>query len=284
MSEGAVEPEVVTPGVTPEGDGAYKTLIGSLPEGLQQDPNLARHTSFEELAKEYAHLVPAIGRKGVLMPQEGNEQDIHRFLKELGRPDDASGYDRGDFTPPEGLPWDQDNEAELTSLMHSAGITQGQYEKLLRGYAELQAKSFSTVMETAKADHAKQVETLRSELGAAYEPSVNLAARAMQKVFGENAELLLQSRMADGNVLGNNPDFVRGMISVAKMFGEDELITDAGGRGPMGKTPAEAKAAIKAHEADKEFMARYMNPKDIGHAEANAEMDSLYAQAYPEGR
>jgi hypothetical protein len=286
VSEGAVETPVQTsierPGQESGGDSAYQTLVSTLPEGLRGDVNIQRHQSFEELAKEYANLVPAVGRKGVLLPKEDDQNDIARFLGELGRPEDPSGYDRGDFTPPEDLPWDPDVEAKLTQLMHSAGITQGQYDKLLRGYAEMQGEMYKGVIQGAHQDNQEQVAKLQAELGASYEPSVNMAARAMKTIFGESAERVLQHRGADGNVLGNNPDFIKGMIAVSKMLGEDRLLTDASGRGPMAMTPAEAKQKILEKQSDKEFWEAYTNTKHIGHAAANAEMDALYAQAHPE--
>ena len=111
---------------------------------------------------------------------------------------------------------------------------------------------------------------------------MNLASRAIQNIFGEEkGEIFLHSVLPDGTKLGNNNEFIKGMMTISEMFKDDSLVRDATSGIPMAKTPAEAKREISAKNSDTEFMERYLNPKATGHAEANAEMDALYAQAHP---
>ncbi len=286
MSEGAV-PRMETPEVvgqteeTGESTGAWQTLVGSLPEGLQQDVNIGRHQSFESMANEYANLVPAIGKKGVLLPKADDVQDVHRFLKELGRPDAPDGYDLTEFTPNEGMPWSQENQDSLLKLCHDSGVTQGQLGKLLNGYTNLQMEQYQSIIDHSQNDYDTQAQVLQKELGASYQRSVNLASRAIEHLFKENGESMLQARLADGTVLGNNPTFIKGMIELAGLIGEDNLVSDGGMMAPGAMTPAEAKSKIAAKQNDKDFMDAYLTPSHAGHPAANAEMDSLYAQAHP---
>ena len=61
------------------------------------------------LARVFPRL-PMLGKKGLILPDESNPQDVARFLKEIGRPETVEGYERGEFQPPEGLPWDPEAE------------------------------------------------------------------------------------------------------------------------------------------------------------------------------
>jgi hypothetical protein len=268
-----------------EQQGGWQTLIESLPEDIRGSEHLTRHGGFEPMAREFLGLTSAVGKKGVLLPKEDDPKDIARWLKEIGRPDSASDYSRGDFKPTEGMPWDEEVERKLTQLCHDSGVSQPQYEKLLAGFAKIQDETFNATIQAGDSDYQERMAELKKEFGGDLERRQNLCSRAMKHLFGseEAVEAITQARLADGRVVGNMPGFIKGMMAAIDLVGEDRLLGE-GERAPAGAmTPEKAKAAIKEKEADKGFMAAYLNTSDPGHAAANAEMATLYAQAHPDG-
>jgi len=174
MSE-AVAPIDVSQNTTTAGEQAtagieenFSSLLSSLPEELRGNVNIGRHKNFESLAKEYAGSQALIGKKGVILPGE-DQADIARFLKELGRPDSPADYDRKDFTPPESINWSEQIEEKLTGLLHASGVTQGQFEKLIPGYAALQEQEYEAMQQAVTAHQQEQVALLKSELGSSYD-------------------------------------------------------------------------------------------------------------------
>ena len=103
MSEAA--PENVDPGTAPEPAPEPAPQPTSWRDGLSDDlrnhPGLQKYEDVGALAKGFLSQSELVGRKGVILPKEGDAEDRQRFYSELGRPESVEGYDLGDFAPPE---------------------------------------------------------------------------------------------------------------------------------------------------------------------------------------
>jgi len=106
-----------------------------------------------------------------------------------------------------------------------------------------------------------------------------LAQRTMSHLFGEDAELLLTARLADGTLVGNHPIFIKGIIKAASGIGEDQLPVDSAvtRAGSNAMTPEAARVEIDRLMADKEFNDAYLTAGHVDHVAAQARMDELYA-------
>lgn len=290
MTAGNPPGEVAAPAATPEATpaapvggtpepSAWRTMAESLPESIQANPEFQKHGNLESLAQEYVNIIPTIGRKGVILPVEGDQADSDRFWGELGRPQSPADYDIQAFQVPEGLPWDEGQAMEMIALCHKANVTNKQMQVLLPGYASIQNSMFQAIGVDSEQHRAQIEQNMQTELGATYKSQINLASRTMQHLFGEDADGLLTARLADGTMVGNHPVFIRGIIKAAMAVGEDSLPTDAaastGGAGAM--TPEAAKQEIDRLMSDTNFSEAYLTSGHIDHAAAQARMDELYA-------
>jgi len=254
-------------------------MAEGLPEAIRANPEFQKHGNLESLAQEYVNIIPTIGRKGVILPQEGDQADSDRFWSELGRPATPAEYDIQDFQVPEGLPWDEGQAMEMIKLCHDANVTNEQIKVLLPGYARIQNEMFQAIGYDSQQNLARTEQAMQQELGATYKSQINVASRTMQHLFGDDAESLLTARLADGTMVGNNPIFIRGIIKAGMSVGEDNLPTDAaasrGGAGAM--TPAAASQEIQKLMGDPKFNEAYLTAGHVDHAAAQARMDELYA-------
>ncbi len=266
------------PSPAPE-PSAWRTMAEGLPENIRSNPEFQKHGNLESLAQEYVNIIPTIGRKGVILPQEGNQADSDRFWAELGRPASPADYDIQSFQVPEGLPWDEGQAMEMIALCHSANVTNEQIKVLLPGYAKIQNEMFQAIGYDSQQHLAKTQQVMQEELGATYQSSINVASRTMQHLFGEDAEGLLTARLADGTMVGNHPVFIRGMIKAGMSVGEDNLPTDAAASrgGSHAMTPEAANQEIQKLMADPKFNEAYLTAGHVDHAASQARMDELYA-------
>ena len=237
-------------------NNSFQTLVGTLDPSLAANPNIQRHSDMDSMAKEYVNLVSKIGEKGLIPPKRGDEADRERFYNELGRPASPGEYNFGDFSIPEGLPWDDNVGMQLVKEMWDQGLTQDQVPPLVQKY----------------------VSNLQQELGSAYTERMNMAHRAVTEYFGsENVDNILSTRLENGVQLGDWMPFVKAMMSASGSLREDELHMDPTKATMGAKTPEEADREMQELMADNDFRESYLDPQHPNHKIALLKMDELYA-------
>lgn len=268
-----------------QGGDAFHTMLGTLPEQLRQNPHLTRQQDFGSFAKEYVNLVSKIGEKGIIPPKGDDPNDRARFYKELGRPESPDQYNFEGFEKPDGVPWNDEVGAELVAAMHEVGLTNEQAPKLVQKYAEIQERLWNHREAAGVQANQHITQTLQKELGAAYGEKMNLAYRATSEVFGgpEKAEEILATRLENGVALGDFEPFVRAMLKLTTVVGEEKFVSDETKGIPGAKTPADAKAEYDQLMADPEFKKSYLDNSHPNHKLAIAKVDELYEYMRGEG-
>jgi len=232
----------------------------------------------DSMAKEYVNLVSKIGEKGIIPAKKDDPSDRNRFYNELGRPETPGGYDFGDFSVPEGLPWDDRVGMELVKEMWEQGLTQDQVPAIVEKYTQIQAQAWGQREQASVQANQETVSTLQSELGSAYTERMNMAHRAVVEFFGsDNVDDILSTRLESGVQLGDWMPFVKAMMSASGGLREDDLHTDPTQTGMGAKTPEEAEREMEALMADKEFREAYLDSQHPNHKMALLKMDELYA-------
>lgn len=266
------------------GNGEWGTQISSLPSELRDNPHISKHIDLASLAKDHVNAQGMIGRKGVVLPNTEDISDVGRFLTELGRPETPSDYVRPEGQESEALGVTADFRDNIDSILHEAGLTQEQYNRIVPGWAELVDRQQDALIEGHQRNAVEQIESLKQEFGAAYGPKMAAGERALVSVFGDQANDILDIQLSDGTLLGNNSDFVRGLIRMGEdHYVDDGLVDTRGVRvgGPM--TPETAKAEIEKLMATSDFTDQYFDKNHAGHKEANSKMEGLYMMAHPPG-
>ena len=252
-------------------DSTIQFNASTMPEGLRDEPSLQTFDSVDKLAKSYVNAVKMIGGNPdnlISLPQEGESWDS--FYNQLGRPEQADGYDFGE---------DVDGVLDdFKSFAHQNNFTQNQADNLLELFGDIQeedAKNEEQAMEDLK------VETtigLQRDWGKNYDGNLDYARRAYAQ-FG-TAEL---TEVLDGSGFGNHPEMIKAFSKVGQLLGEEALAVGTGlGRNQM--SPQSAQEEIQALYRDKDFSKSYRDNKDPSHKTAMSKMDRLFKTAYPSQR
>lgn len=160
------------------------------------------------------------GRIKVPTGKDDDPKDVAAFRKALGVPEAADKYA---VWQPDGAP--EMNEAdkemwdEALKDFHGANMGQRQVDAVAKAFARATAAAEKAMTQRAAAAAEKAQEDLRVEYGRDYKPNIELANRWLGeqlKDFGADAKGILNKRFDDGTALGEHPDFVKWIVSMAK--------------------------------------------------------------------
>lgn len=258
------------------GSAEWGTQIAGLPAELRDSPYLTKHTGLEGLVKEHINAQGLIGKKGFLPPNVEDLGDVNRFLTELGRPGTPSDYKRPEGGDNGAFGDSSELRDQIDVLLHESGLTQTQYDRLVPSWSSLVQSQRDTAKAAAIADTTQKINALKDEYGAAYTEKMTAGDRALEAVFGEAADDILNMELADGTLVGNNIGFIKGIIKMGEDHYVDDHLTDSRGVKVVHQDKGSAEAEIKTLLATKEFTDMYFEKNHPGHEEANMKMDNLY--------
>lgn len=225
----------------------------TLPPEIREAPSLGKYQDVASLAKGYVEAQTLIGRKGAIIPKEGDSPEVTAaFRQAMGVPDKPEGYE---IKVPEGLPegvWNDAAAGQLRSWAHELGLTPAQAQGLAERYAQMGG---TAVQQSAEATETE----LRKEWGVAFQAKMKSANEALRSIGGEDLAQYLQT-----SGLGNHPAMVRAWAKIGEGMGEDRPAGMGTGRSSGVMTPSEAKAERMKIMGDKE--SAYWNRRDPAHS------------------
>lgn len=248
----------------------------SLPEDIRESEALASFGGVGDLAKSYIKTKSLVGANVVKLPgKNAEDSEIDGFFASIGRPESPEGYE----LPTEGLAAEisAEDRTALADIAHRSGLNQVQAARLTRAYTEFVKGMYDEMGTKAESEQKENIQTLKTEFGAAFEEKMQLATTAINKYGGEK---LAEKLKAVG--LHTDPDIIRAF----SMVGRDYASDDIHGQGKRGfaMSPGEAKARKEAFQGDGDKMKALYDKNHPQHAAAKREWDELFAAMYPEDR
>ena len=193
----------------------------TISEEFRNDPNIAKFTEIDALAKSYINATRMIGTDKVAVPNQNSTEDHwNEVYDKLGRPESAEKYKLE--AKSEVVPIEETAVKQFAENAHKLGLNNKQAQGILEFYKnsmEQTAKQTQIDAETAQAQ-AQQV--LRQECGKSYDANIQKAASLAKANM--KAEVL-DLPMKDGSRLGDNPDIIKGFAKIADMLSEDKIIS-----------------------------------------------------------
>jgi hypothetical protein len=223
----------------------------------------------KDLIKAARSFESTIGLEKLPLPKdEKDTEGWNRVYKRLGMPEKPEDYK---LELPEGT--DKTFVDRMAKMMHANGVSQKAAASLAKEYMAFGSEQQQRQAQAQQAEHARDLDALKVQWGAATEREVTVAQMGIDAFCGEG--MLDKFKAALGpaetlrffNKLGNE-------LREAK-----RVDGDGGGFGPM--TPAQAKYQISQKQLDKNFMQAYMDRNHPGHAAAIEEMTRLHRFAAP---
>jgi hypothetical protein len=190
----------------------------SLSPEITSDPSLQHIGSVEAMAKSYINAQKMVGADKVAVPGSwATDEDWAGVYNKLGRPEKPDGYELGDTASGDFADW-------FKGAAHTTGLSNRQAAQLAAAYEEFSGQTSALSDEQMEARRAEVETELRQELGGRYDDKMQ-RANEMLKEF--DAPDLTEIKLADGGLLGDNPELVKFMLKlsdyVTEQVSEDGL-------------------------------------------------------------
>jgi hypothetical protein len=219
----------------------------------------AREQFYQKLQKQVPGLIPT--------PDYGNEETAKSTLRQMGAPEDANGYERVQV---DGIDIPDDRWGLLTSAAAEAGLTRGQFKKVIEKVAGAEQAGDIANHEQFR----KDMDSLNLEWGLTKEGKVSAIKNLLSRT-GAPAGLLesIESGTAGANTL-------RWLNSVlGGLNGENNNFYNQEGSGSSLMSPNDAITAISEIRNNKDHP--YNNKLDPAYKAAREKVRALYKMAYP---
>jgi len=193
------------------------TFLDTLPEDIRGEPSLKNFTNSGDLAKSFIHAQRMVGMDKIPVPgKHSTEDDWQVIYDRLGRPSDPNEYafENSSFQA------DDPGVAEFKKVAHAAGLNPSQANKIMQFYDGLQQSSAETVTANQQKVREESELELRKDFGLAFDKKVQQADDVFQKFFPNEMK---DVKLANGNLLGNEPIFIKALAKLADNFSEDSM-------------------------------------------------------------
>jgi hypothetical protein len=215
---------------------------------------LNRFATPADLARSYRSLEQKLssGEYRRDLPETATDEEKAAWRKEHGIPDKAEGYA---VELPEGLVLGKDDQPVVDlfrQFAHEHNYTPRQFNEALTWYYETQDALASQREDSDAAFRQQSEDALRAEYGADFRRNMNVLGSVRDSMPEDLAARLLAGRLADGTKIGNDPAFIRWMVSLGLELNPASTLVPA--------TAANAGASI-ATELESIARLRVENPE-----------------------
>jgi hypothetical protein len=197
-----------------------KSWKEAISEEFREDPNIAKFTELDALAKSYINATRMIGQDKVAIPNENSTDDQwQEVYGKLGRPESPDKYQLEANS--DVVPLDEGAIKSFAENAHQLGLNNKQAQGILEFYKnsmEGSAQQSRIDTETAQANAEAE---LRKEWGSNYENNIKKAGSVAKANM--NTEIL-DLQLQDGTRLGDHPEVIKGFANIANLLSEDKLV------------------------------------------------------------
>jgi len=205
----------------------------------------------------------------MIRPKDDDADAMQTLYRQLGQPEKADDYRLPEIDVPEGIPVDEDALKAFAPIAHKYGLSQKQFEGVLKDYNEGQLQDILK----QKSGYQEQMQSLKGEWGLTFDENMQKADRVRQAFLGDDI----------ASIDGLPPGVIRGLAKIADQFGSEgsnDLIGSIAKTGVI--APDEAKAQVNEIMGNREHA--YWNASDPGHADAVKKVVTLMKQANPDSK
>ena len=256
---------------------ASPSFLDGVDSQFASDPNIAKFDNVNDLAREHVNLQSLLGRKGLVVPKEGDSQEIwDKYRTEMNIPPDTSGY-FGDTTPEE-----NDLPSHIAKVAHNSNLSVDQYNEIMQGYESWYKDVIENNSQEIEQTTNENLNSLKKEWGRAYEAKTDMGASALSTLTKGKAESVANIELSDGTSLGNNPNFIKVMASIGEILQEKGLL-EGTNVNPSAMSPDEAQSKLSQLMADPEKSAILFSQEfHPSKEELVKERQRLLSFAYPQ--
>ena len=212
-----VEPTVVTP--EPTWRDNFKT------EDFKTNDNFKKYNTQDDMGKAHLELVSMIGKKGVVLPNENDPNDVARYYNQLGRPEEAAKYENPEIEIEDEFKqfYSEEKLNGFKDIAHKYGLTQKQFEGISKEYTGAQLTEIKGIIQAENSKNEESTKSLMNDWLVNYDANSKQSELAI-KSFSEG----IKSDRVDA--LMTDPDVKRLFFNVSKSISEDSFKRGDGGK------------------------------------------------------
>jgi len=226
------------------------------------------------LAKSYISAQKLVGADKISVPSKhATDDDWAGVFKKLGLPSDLKEYD---VKMADGVSIDKEFVEAFKTTAHKAGILPRQAQAIADWFSKTNLEAETRISNEFKTAQTKNLETLKTEWGDAFDSKVGKAQRVLREAG--NPALI---QYLDESGLGNNSNLIRLLSSIGEKFlTEGSDINTKGAANVM--TPKDAQNEYNKVMADMKHP--YWTKDHPGHKAAMEEVNNLFKMANPQAK
>lgn len=154
--------------------------------------------------------------------------ELAAYRKDNGIPEKPEEYDIN----VDGLAWGEDDKPMVDAFlkeMHDANATPAQVKAGLKAFHSIIEREQEAQFEEDTQYKQQALDAIRQEWGQEYKLNINLM-KGLFDSYGtpELMDKLTGGRNADGNIIGNDPDYLRFMAAIARQINPVATVTTSG--------------------------------------------------------
>jgi len=197
-----------------------KSWKEAISEEFREDPNIAKFTEIDALAKSYINATRMIGQDKVAVPNNNSTDDQwNEVYDKLGRPESPDKYKLEANS--DVVPLDESAIKQFAENAHQLGLNNKQAQGILEFYKNSMEGSAQQTKIDTETSQAQAEQELRKEWGRSYDDNIKRAAQVAKANM--NAEIL-DLTLSDGRRLGDHPEIIKGFANIANLMSEDKMI------------------------------------------------------------
>jgi hypothetical protein len=197
-----------------------KSWKEAISEEFREDPNIAKFTEIDALAKSYINATRMIGQDKVAVPNNNSTDDQwNEVYDKLGRPESPDKYKLEANS--DVVPLDESAIKQFAENAHQLGLNNKQAQGILEFYKNSMESSAQQTKIDTETSQAQAEQELRKEWGRSYDDNIKRAAQVAKANM--NAEIL-DLTLSDGRRLGDHPEIIKGFANIANLMSEDKMI------------------------------------------------------------
>ena len=193
----------------------------TISEEFRNDPNIAKFTEIDALAKSYINATRMIGTDKVAVPNQNSTEDHwNEVYDKLGRPESAEKYSLDAKSKVVSL--DDNAVKQFAETSHKLGLNNKQAQGLLEFYKQNMEGTAQQAKIDTETAQAQAEQELRSEWGREFDTKVKQAGSLAKANIKPE---ILDMTLSNGTRLGDHPEIIRGFAKIAGMMAEDKIVS-----------------------------------------------------------
>jgi len=210
-----------TPQTIEQPSTVAKSWKETISEEFRSDPNIAKFTEIDALAKSYINATRMIGQDKVAVPNENSTDDQwQEVYGKLGRPESPDKYKLE--VQSETAPLDDTAIKQFAENAHQLGLNNKQAQGILEFYKNSMEGSIQQARVDTETAQANAEQELRKEWGRSYDENIKKAGAIAKANMSED---ILNMELKDGTRIGDHPSVIKGFASIANLMSEDKLVS-----------------------------------------------------------